>query len=398
MNFIDTMKSLGLHCVLFSEIFVILVIVFLYRHNSRVDDSNKCINYFKFTPSLDHAKRAKKDSLKIDEFSVYIAPADGPRGFVMMGFDIQFVELAHTGHISGSKWFLGGSTAAMRFCAIISSVISGDSSITNSIKEHFVQMTYRDGDTPQILSPMMEAMFMKCAPTHLLRAIIDHPSYHLAIVINAMPAKYVDYPDWRLKLVFLWYFLVNTLAPSLLAKYYFKQICFYSGTSPPPFLSSEVETYRLTSENFYAVLRATTCIPFVSERISYIPGVATRHLFYDGGIFNYLCNVSVKDDIKDHIKVLYLGGNVNGKTRVKRTLFDLFLPWRSVPEELLLANVSMVSPTDVFLNRTPDMRLPCVIDWFRPLYVQNPEMRKQNWRAVYDLATKTWDTEKPAGK
>ena len=84
---------------------------------------------------------------------------------------------------------------------------------------------------------------------------------------------------------------------------------------------------------------------------------------------------------------------------MKHTVFDAYIPWRSVPEELFLnGNVSMVSPTEFFVKNTPDQRLPNVLDWFRPLYVQNPEMRKRNWRAVYDLATKAWDAEKPVGR
>lgn len=326
----------------------------------------------------------------LDDFTVYAAPASGPRGFVTMGFDHQFVHLARSGLIAGSKWFVGGSTAAMRFCAIVSSLLSGSDNIS-AIKDHFIEMTYRSGDTPSVLSPMMEAMFTKCAPTELLEAIINHPTYHLAIMVTAMSVHYSNYPDWQLKLVFLWCFLINLVAPALLRKY-FRRICFYSGSTPPPFLQGDrmVEFAQLTSDNIYAVLRATTCIPFVSERISSIPGTPSG-LFYDGAVSHYHYNLLVKDS---KYQVLYLG-DAYGKG-VKQTFFDAFLPWRSAPRQLF-DNVSIVSPTALFVRSTPEKRLPNVSDWFRRLYVRRPEVRKRTWRAVYDLATQMWSAEKPVG-
>eukprot|EP00955_Chlamydomonas_euryale_P013021 140490-Chlamydomonas_euryale.AAC.2 len=75
--------------------------------------------------------------------------------------DLQLLDLARKGRLSGPKWFLGGSTAALRHCALLSSLVlpGGDRprgpSLTHALKEHFVAMTYRHGDTPATLAPMM---------------------------------------------------------------------------------------------------------------------------------------------------------------------------------------------------------------------------------------------------
>ena len=83
---------------------------------------------------------------------------------------MRLLELLRAGHLSGPKWLLGGSTAALRFCALIASACTppdalipsactlpspGAHCLTHELQQHFEDMVYRRGDTSATLAPMM---------------------------------------------------------------------------------------------------------------------------------------------------------------------------------------------------------------------------------------------------
>lgn len=118
-------------------------------------------------------------------------------------FDAQLLRQLREGRLTGEKWLLGGSTAALRWCALLSSSLTvippgppdtfpGDEddyptgkaasradeddfsgveqgregrgrdgalnlteNLTEALKQHFMDMVYRKGDSPTTLAPMM---------------------------------------------------------------------------------------------------------------------------------------------------------------------------------------------------------------------------------------------------
>ena len=102
---------------------------------------------------------------------------------------MRLLELLRAGLLSGDKLLLGGSTAALRFCALIASACTppplgtplsttselplsdpysarptsapacasppGTHCITHELQQHFEDMVYRRGDTSATLAPMM---------------------------------------------------------------------------------------------------------------------------------------------------------------------------------------------------------------------------------------------------
>ena len=349
-------------------------------------------NLYNYIP----ATNAPPLPFSLNNFNVYSAPASGPRGFATAGFDDAFLEMVQKNPFEmaqkiqdtkNTKWFVGGSTAALRFCCLISSIIKNTNRI-HSMREHFIEMTYRPGDTPGVLSLMMQELIDICAPSDVLEQIVTHPQFRLAIMVAHFDPRFTTYSDWRLKLVFLSLFALNIVLPSKMSTFY-KPICFYTGPEPPPFFagSSCVEFCAITPQNLKSVLRATTCVPFVSERIESIPGYGSNGLFYDGAICNYHMNVCITDP---KYQMLFLGDVPD--EQVKQSFFDVIIPWKGAPAAFF-ENCSVIKPSYSFVCRVLGRRLPNVSDWFDKFYVQHPEKRKASWRGVINLSLEHWSKQ-----
>mmetsp|Transcript_30529 Transcript_30529/g.67662 ORF Transcript_30529/g.67662 Transcript_30529/m.67662 type:complete len:412 (+) Transcript_30529:154-1389(+) len=312
-----------------------------------------------------------------DYFSVYAGGASGPRSFVTMGFDKQFSKLVDSGAITGDKWLLGGSTAALRFCALISGLISRKN-ISYELKEHFAKMVYKPGDTPKTLAPMMEALFLKVLPPHLADKVLRHPSLHLCIMVTQLRPAYQNLPEWQLKALFGLFLGANVVTPASL-KLLQRRLCFYTGPHPPPFITpaDEVTCLPLTSQNVYQVLHATTCLPFMSERCEYIAGVGSG-LFFDGALSDYHLNLASTPEYP-----LLLLGDGPGPA-FKQTLWDAYT-WRRAPSQYR-RNVTVLYPTQQFVECLEAGKLPTVFDYFSKQYIADPPLRQRHWRQAYDLS------------
>jgi hypothetical protein len=356
---------------------LVVVIINMLKQRAHTGVASPRQSFFAFAPS-----RNSPCTTTLNKFRVVAAPATGPRFFATLGFDIQFAENAikSCGTVVDHTWLMGGSSAALRFTAIISSVIRGNTETILDAVHHFTEMTYRKGDSPATLSPMMAEMVNICSPTSILASIVHHPSLHLAVMVAHFHPRYIGYTDSQLKFMFVSCFLANIIHPGLL-EHFFKRTCFYTGNAPPPFLTDDIELVPMTIDNFHQVLRATTCIPFVSERVTHIHG-SPPGLFFDGALCDLQLNVQIKDP---NFQMLYLADEPL-PAAIKQTFFDIILPWRTAPPSFF-DNCSIVAPTTHFINRVP---IPSVSDWFNKAYMANPEMRKESWRAVTALSMKEW--------
>lgn len=99
------------------------------------------------------------------------------------------------------------------------------------------------------------------------------------------------------------------------------------------------------------MLHATTCVPFVSERCTYIHGAPDKGhgLFFDGALSDYHINLAA---LPGHPVLL-----LNDSPRVKQTVFDVLVPWRRAPRALLV-RCSVLYPTAAFAAALPDKALP----------------------------------------
>ncbi|KAJ3043556.1 hypothetical protein HDV00_004656 [Rhizophlyctis rosea] len=360
-------------------------------------------------------KRKKVDGADVEQdhinefndFDVYVAPASGPTGFVTMGFEKRFRTLAKDGRITGEKWFVGSSTGALRWTALLSDIVERDrrgpkrvvsTSLSNpysnqdrsdQLAEQYMDMTYKDGDTPDSLGVMMEKMYNIVLPQpDDLSHLLSHPRFHLAIMVVAIHPRYATLHPILLKLVFLFHFLLYVLVPPSIALI-FKRYCFYTGPTPPshilnPISKSQPLLYEpLTVDNIRSVLHATTGIPFIQPPCISVPGLPPG-LYIDGGFTDLLLN------FRPSLPTLVLADN-GGATRgsIKPTFFDVALPWRKTPKSALKM-CGIVAPVTAFRMQLPDKRYPNVMDWFRKEYKLDAEKRRRNWKRCYEISVGTF--------
>lgn len=337
-------------------------------------------------------ERCRLQASGLDYFSIFAAPATGPRGFCTMGFDADLGRRASTGSLTGVKWLLGASTGALRFSALLAGTCchAADdgprpASPTESLRDGFLQMLYKAGDTPAVLTPMMEDLRHKVAPQALLGRMASHPQLRLAVMVTSLHAPYTRLPDTLLRAALLACAAGNVLHPGVL-RLLLRRLCFYTGPEPPPLEDDPsapggpIAYVPLTAANFHDVLRATTCIPFVSEHCTHIRGVGAG-LFFDGALSDYYLNARPRPG---HA-LLLLGDS----PAVRRTAFDLCAPWRHAGPGLL-ARCCVLHPNAAFVAALPAGRLPDTWDWFDKQYIAQPLLRRAHWRAAYELSLRCW--------
>ncbi|GAX77907.1 hypothetical protein CEUSTIGMA_g5349.t1 [Chlamydomonas eustigma] len=314
-------------------------------------------------------------------FDVFAAGASGPRSFATLGFDLHLTQLIKSGTLIGERWLLGGSTAALRFCAILSSSIMHGESLTVELKEHFMSMVYREGDSPSTLAPMMSALYRRVLPETLAPSVVHHPTVHLCIMVAQILPPFDQLPDWQLKALFWVYLGANFLSPRVLTTFQ-RPLCFYTGPQTPPFLREEdnITCIPITTSNIYQVLSATTCLPFISPHCRYIEGVGSG-LFFDGALINYHLNLRPKPGFN----LLLLADGPGPE--FKQTLWDSYVPYRTAPCEYK-QYISVVYPTQAYVDAVPAKKLPNTFDYFNKAYIHQPDLRRAHWEAVFQISIK----------
>lgn len=141
----------------------------------------------------------------------------------------------------------------------------------------------------------MNQMFHLCAPPHLVKDIISHPSLHLAIIVSRLPPWLSEWPTWALRAFFLLLFAAHAFS-SLPLRLLCSTVCVFTGPDPPPFLvgCEGVEFVRATASNLHQALRASTCIPLVSEPVTHLEG-AQPGWFCDGALVHFHSSTTISD-------------------------------------------------------------------------------------------------------
>ncbi|KAJ3270578.1 hypothetical protein HDV01_007728 [Terramyces sp. JEL0728] len=345
-------------------------------------------DFFHFHPS-NYLQQDKKHKLKLkrrglEYFRYFFLPASGPKGFVSSALETKLKALYKRKQLRAGKWLVGGSTGALRSCALISSLLT-NTDVTWQLKEHYCEMHYKHGDTFKTLQPMMEELYTICAPTQLIPNILKFPEFRLAIMVADIHPWYHYLPDYLFKGVLAGVALANFITPDAISMVC-KRICFYTGPDVPEFAHSEnITFYKLTKDNFHQVLHATTCIPFVSPPCNYIEGVG-KGKFIDGGLTDYYLNISIKNC---NTPALLAGDLVPGEP-VHRSALDPFMPFKRHLPQYFFDNCSVIRPSEAYLQALPEDKLPGISDWFNEEYIQDPLKRRHYWETVYNLSQDHW--------
>ncbi|KAI8823648.1 uncharacterized protein EV422DRAFT_521848 [Fimicolochytrium jonesii] len=419
--------------------------------DSGIDLSSRNKDVFGLWPSRALRTSASEiDKLKtmdLDYFKTFLLPASGPAGVTTLGFESRMRELHNENKLHGKKWLVGASMGAIRNLALISSFISGKN-VTNDLLAQLCYMHYVHGDTPATLAPMMAHMYRLVAPESMVDEILSHPQYHAAVIVSAVRPPFQKFPAWLLPIVFAIVALIEIIYPILQAvwnvawtavngalgrkverkrpshdvvmRYICQRLIFYTGDEAPRFLADGVggkentRFVKLTRQNIYEVLHATSSVPFVQERCEYIHGVGCG-LYMDGGVTDFMLNTTLADDTAPGLFV----SDKSHKT-IYPAAIDALTRWRPGPEHHL-DNCSVVHLQPSFVSEMIELKrlnlkalrterglldsplqllipkisgvapsLPTLNDWFTNAYIENPEFRHQKWRAASTLSERMW--------
>lgn len=351
-------------------------------------------NLFTFYPS-NKLLQSPIQNIKLEHFDCFIFPATGPRGFVTIGFDYYFqknFKSCMKKRQQKSIWFLGGSFGAFRSSAFISGLLQNKDILSELITK-FAGLYYKPGDTPESLNIMMQDIYNLLVPNELLSQIVSHPNIKLAFFVTRIKKPYDKHTDIHLQIRFLYHILGSVFFSKSFMKSFCELLCFYTGDSPPPIdqhtKNGVIKFVKLTETNYRQVIHASSCIPFVQEKCTFIDGVGNG-CFYDSGICHYMLG------FKCETKSLLLSDLPNKE--IKQTGIDFRFPDRELDIlDEYFENCSVVCPNDNLLevitsdtNNTSDTNdlLPNVAHWFSEEYIQSPLKRIEYWYRIAMLSIK----------
>lgn len=154
-------------------------------------------------------------------------------------------------------------------------------------------------------------------------------------------------------------------------RHFFERVLFAPAGSRLPFRETlfPLETVRLDTSNLRPALMATASIPLIMQAVHDIPG-STGGACVDGGIIDYHFDTPLP---YEQGLVLYL----HFSPRLVPGWFDKMLPWRR-PRPASLDNILLVTPSQEFIARLPNGRVPDRHDFVQ----MDDARRKAVWKRV----------------
>ena len=316
----------------------------------------------------------RDNGFDFDQVRVYAGPAVGPRWLVASGFDLTMIEKGLLGRTFPAL-LTGASAGAFRLAAWLQP--EPEKSYRN-LMAAYIGADYRRGDGPRQLCGEMQKVIDSYLDSDALPFALANKRYRLALVTaRAMNLAASEIkPIQRLGVGLA--FLGNALSASLL-RWFYEQVVFYYSPIPPKFCLGKDfrgRTIPLNAANFKAAVLASGAIPLVIAGVRNIFSAPTG-VYRDGGLFQYHYNQDY--GVKDGEFVLFF----HHQEALVPGWLDKKLKYRRTPPSYL-ENSVMVFPTDEFVSRLPEGKVPERDDVVA--LMDEPDMRKQRWREAVRLS------------
>jgi hypothetical protein len=292
------------------------------------------------------------------------AAAGGPKGLALLPLDRR---LADAGFVARDVRLLGASIGAWRMSALAS---PDPAAAIARLRHAYVHgQRYRRRPSPQEVSDVIRGV---------VRALLGDPPFRVRdrVALEVVTSRARGPLSGReSKAAFAQVALANALARPRLARH-LQRVVFTAGAveAADPFDAFGVTHVALDDRNAEDALLASGSIPLVSSPVRDVAG-APRGEYWDGGLIDYhlLLPYSLAPGI-----VLY----PHFAPFVTPGWLDKFLPWRRAPRaHAWLSNVLVIAPSNAFLARLPNGKLPDRRDFYR--YGTDHAARERDWdRAI----------------
>jgi hypothetical protein len=310
----------------------------------------------------------------LDRIATYFGPAGGPRWLVTSGFDLTLLKEGTLGRNS-PVWLVGASAGAWRFAAWPQP--EAEKSYA-ALMESYITASYNRKDTPQTILRSLTAIVNSYIEDDGLPFALAHKRYRLAILTTRMKNLAACTNPLLQRAGFISIFMANAISPRLLHRFA-ERVVFYYGVRPPDFCLRKGFQGRfspLTEVNFKSAVIASGAIPIVVAGVRNIFG-APDGVYRDGGLTDY--NISQDYRTKNGGLTLFF----HHQERIIPGWMDKVFKKRRPPTDFL-DPVLMVCPSETFIKRLPEGRIPDRSDF--DTFMDDPQTRIANWRKTAELA------------
>lgn len=310
----------------------------------------------------------------LDCIGTYVGPAGGPRWLVSSGFDLTLLGEGLLGR-TRPIWLVGASAGAWRFAAWLQPEAVKS---YHRLLDAYISATYERKDTPETILQSMVDIINGYIEDDALPFALANKQYRLAVMTCRM--KHLTASDWLLpqKAGFILSFLANALHP-LLNYRFAERVVFFCGTKPPEFCLRDAFRGRcipLSEINFKSAVIASGAIPIAVAGVKDIFG-APDGVYRDGGFLDYHINQDYTTR-GDELTLFF-----HHQERIIPGWMDKRLKRRR-PPETALDSVVMVYPSEAFIARLPDGRIPDRGDF--KTFIDDQATRIANWRRTAALS------------
>jgi hypothetical protein len=307
-------------------------------------------------------------SFNLDRITTYVGPAVGPRWLIASGFDLTLLETGALGN-AAPVLLSGASAGAWRFAAWLQ-----PEPIKSYWKliEAYISQSYTREDNPQTVMLALSRIIDAYIDTDALPFVLTNKRYRLSVITAR--AKHLvgsEWP-WIQKLGLAAALAGNALSPSLVYRF-FERVVFYYAPLPPRFCLRKDfrgKAIPLNAVNFKDAVIASGAIPLLVAGIRNIYG-SPNGVYRDGGLLDYHLNEQYANKDGDLVLLFH------HQERIIPGWLDKKLKSRGASSDLL-ENVLMVYPSEEFIKKLPNGKVPDRDDFVA--FVDKPNERTALWR------------------
>ena len=319
----------------------------------------------------DGARRLLRERGLVPELvGAFVGPASGPKWLVLTGLDRALLDLGLlAGHDGGRTLLVGSSAGGWRILALAG---SDPVALHQGLQVGYIHQVFTDEDTAETVSAAYRELFKELFTDHEIRHILGHP--RLDVALHVVRRRLGRSKSKRSQVAVLAAGAALATASRRGAELAFEPFLVHSRPehAPEPL---KHRTLPLRPDNFFDAAMATGSVPIYMDPVADLAG-GPAGLYLDGGLSDY------------HLRRRWVEGDrlalfPHYRERIAPGWFDKHLPWRR-PRRHVLDNVLQIFPSQEFLARLPDGRLPDRQDF--TIYKDAPQERIRRWKSAVSLS------------
>jgi hypothetical protein len=319
-------------------------------------------------------KIIKDRGFDFNAVTAYFGAAVGPRWLVASGFDLALLSQGLLGRQKPVS-LIGSSAGAWRFAAWIQpQAVESYRKLIST----YITVSYNREDTPSTILEKFDRIINEYIENDALPFALNNKHYRLSVITARSRGLVASEKLLLQKSALAACYIMNFFSRDYL--YHFAdRVVFYNGSKPPSFCLGphfRGRYVQINEANFKYAVMASGAIPLVVAGVKNIFG-APRGVYRDGGLIDY--HLSHQFAAGENDLVLFF----HHQERIIPGWLDKKIV-RRVPDAQALSNVVMVFPSQSFVERLPDGKVPDRDDFVH--YIDNGRQRIENWNRAVELS------------